>query len=145
MDVTATLTEDLKKALRSGNKRGLEAVRYLLAQVKNFQIDKPDHAPLTTAEFQQVVKRVVKNTEEAIEQYAAGGRADLVEEETEKLALMRGYLPPALSDDELKALITQIKGENPNIQPGPLTGKVMQQAAGRADGGRVNQLIRELV
>ena len=69
MDVLGTLTQDMKDALRGGNKRALEAVRYLMAQVKNFQIDKPDRSALTESEFMQIVKKVVKNTEEAIEQY----------------------------------------------------------------------------
>jgi hypothetical protein len=142
MDVLATLTQDMKNALRGGDKRGLEAVRYLMAQVKNFQIDKPGHEPLTEPEFLQIVKKVLKNTEEAIAQYAAGGRNDLVEEETEKLAFMKKYLPQQLSDDELRGLIDQVRGENPGIEPGPLTGKVLKLAAGRADGSRVQQLMR---
>ncbi len=142
MDVLGTLTQDMKEALRAGNKRGLETVRYLMAQVKNSQIDKPDHAPLTESEFLQIVKRVMKNTEEAITQYAGGGRQDLVDEETEKMALMKKYLPQQLSDEELMALIDQVRGENPGIEPGPLTGKVLKLAAGRADGTRVQQLMR---
>lgn len=144
MDVLGTLTQDMKDALRSGNKRALEAVRYLMAQVKNVQIDKPDHSPLTESEFMHIVKKVIKNTEEAIEQYSTGGREDLVAEENEKLGYMKKYLPQQLSDDELRALIQQVMGENPGMQPGPLTGKVMQKTAGRADGGTVSRIIREL-
>lgn len=141
MDVLAALTQDMKDALRAGNKRALEAVRYLMAQVKNFQIDKPDHAPLTEQEFLQLVKKVMKNTEEAIAQYSTGGRADLVEEETEKLGFMKKYLPQQLSDEELTALIEQVRGENPGIETGPLIGKVLKISGGRADGTRVKQLM----
>lgn len=144
MDVLEKLTQDMKEALRGGNKRGLEAVRYLMAQVKNFQIDKPEHTAVTDSEFMQIVKKVVKNTEEAIAQYAQGGRDDLVAEETEKLEFMQRYLPQQLSDAELTALVEQIRGENPGIENGPLIGKVLQQAGGRTDGGRVNQIIRQL-
>lgn len=144
MDVLGTLTQDMKEALRAGNKRALEAVRYLMAQVKNFQIDKPDHTPLTESEFLQIVKKVVKNTEEAIEQYAQGGREDLIDEEKEKLGFMKKYLPQQLSDDELRALVQQVIGENPGMERGPLTGRVMQKAAGKADGAKVSQIIREL-
>ena len=144
MDVLATLTQDMKDMLRAGNKRGLEAVRYLLAQVKNAQIDKPNHEALTESEFMTIVRKVLKNTEEAITQYANGGRTDLVEEETEKMQFMKKYLPQQLGEDELRDLVSQIIAENPGVQPGPLTGKVMQKVAGRADGGTVSRLIREL-
>lgn len=145
MDVLATLTEDMKVAMRARDSVALETVRYLLAQVKNAQIDKPGHEPLTELEFTAIVKKIIKNTQEAIEQYAAGNRQDLVDAEKPKLALMQKYLPQQLSEDELRTIVSEAIAQNPDLGMGPLTGIIMKQTAGKADGGTVSKLIRELL
>ncbi len=144
MDVLATLTEDMKNAMRSRDAVALEAIRYLISQVKNAQIDKPDHSPLTEQEFMAIVKKVMKNTQEAMEQYAAGGRQDLVDAEAPKLELMKKYLPEQMGEESLRTLIAEALEKNPGIGVGPLTGQIMKQVAGKADGALVSQLIREL-
>lgn len=143
MDVLALLMNDMKTAMRAHDSVALETVRYLMAQVKNAQIDKPGHEALTEAEFTAIVKKVIKNTEEAMAQYASGGREDLVEAEKPKLALMQKYLPQQLSEDELRRIVKDIVANNPGVAIGPLTGMVLKQAAGRADGGTVSRLLRE--
>jgi uncharacterized protein YqeY len=145
MDVLATLTEDMKIAMRARDAMALETVRYLLAQVKNAQIDKPGHEALTELEFTAIVKKVIKNTQEAMDQYAAGGRQDLVDAEKPKLEFMQKYLPKQLSEDELKTIVAETIAENPDLGVGPLTGIIMKKTAGTADGGLVSKLIRELV
>lgn len=145
MDVLATLTEDMKTAMRARDAMALETVRYLMAQVKNAQIDKPGHEPLTELEFTAIVKKVIKNTQEAMEQYAAGNRQDLVDAEKPKLAFMQKYLPQQLSEDELRTIVAEAIAANPDLGVGPLTGIIMKQAAGKADGGTVSRLIKELL
>ncbi len=145
MDVLATLTNDMKDAMRAKDRMALDTVRYLMAQVKNAQIDKPDHAPLTDGEFMAIVKKIIKNTEEAIEQYRAGGREDLAAEELPKIEFMRRYLPQQLSEDELRVIIQDTIDANPGAQVGPLTGMVLKQTSGRADGGMVSKLLREML
>lgn len=145
MDVLATLTEDMKIAMRARDAMALETVRYLLAQVKNAQIDKPGHEPLTELEFTAIVKKVIKNTQEAMDQYAAGNRQDLVDAEKPKLEFMQKYLPKQLSEDELRTIVAEAIAANPDLGVGPLTGIIMKQTAGKADGGIVSKLIKELV
>lgn len=145
MDVLATLTEDMKIAMRARDAMALETVRYLMAQVKNAQIDKPGHEALTELEFTAILKKVIKNTQEAMDQYAAGNRQDLVDAEKPKLAFMQKYLPKQLSEDELKTIVAEAIAANPDLGVGPLTGIIMKQTAGKADGGLVSKLIRELV
>lgn len=143
MDVLATLMSDMKDAMRSHDQVALNTVRFLMAEVKNAQIDKPGHEPLTENEFVAIVKKVVKNTEEAMLQYGEGGREDLVEAEKPRIAFMQKYLPKQMNEAELRQVITDIRAANPGVAAGPLTGMVMKQVGGAADGGLVSKLIRE--
>lgn len=145
MDVLATLTEDMKIAMRSKDRMALDTVRYLMSQVKNAQIDKPNHEPLTDLEFVAIVKKIIKSTEEAIEQYRAGGREDLASEELPKIKFMRRYLPQQLGEDEIRVIIQETLDENPGAQVGPMTGLVMKKVSGKADGSLVSKLLREMM
>lgn len=145
MDPLAQLTEDMKSALRAGDKGKLETVRYLIAAVKNAQIDKPDHSAITEPEFHKLVAKIIKMSEEAITQFRSGGRDDLADAEEVKVAVWKAYLPTQLTEDELRTIISQVKTANPGLDIGPLTGKVMAQTAGRADGGTVRRLLQEAV
>src|SRR5690606_29532525 len=120
------LTQDMKTALKSKNKEALEAIRFLLAQVKNAEIDKPNRESLTTEEFTKVVRKLVKNAEEAIQQYRDGNREDLVSEEEKKVVIWKGYLPQQLSEEELESIINEVVAKVPHAdQMGPIIGQVM--------------------
>lgn len=143
MDVLGNLTEDMKNALRAGDKMRLLAVRYLMAQVKNAQIDKADHAPLTEDEFLKIIRNQVKSSEESIAQYREGNREDLAEEESAKVAIMKEYLPAQMSEEEVRALVAQLRADNPDVAQGPFIGLVMKNVGARSDGGTVNKMVRE--
>lgn len=144
MNPTQKLSEEIKNAMRARDQVRLDTLRYLSAQIKNAEIDKGLNATLTEDEFIKVVQKQVKNSAEAIEQYRQGNRQDLVDSEQVKIEIMKEFLPKALSEDELKAIISQLKVENPDLAIGPLTGLVMKAVAGRADGRQVSTLIRQL-
>lgn len=143
MTVLQQLTEDMKNAMRAKDAVTLDSVRFILSKVKNFEIDKPDKQPATDAEVQQIVRKLVKDTEEAIAQYQTGGRQDLVDAETAKVAVYKKYLPQQLTDDQVWDLIQQVRSSQPDIAVGPLTGQVLKLAQGKSDGGTVNRLLRE--
>lgn len=145
MSVVSQLSQATVAAMKSRDAKRLEPLRYLKAQVQNAQIDKPNHAELTDAEVQQIIRRLVKQTEEAITDFKRGGRDDLATAEEEKVAVWREFLPQGLTAEELRALVGEIIAANPGLGVGPLTGKVLQAAAGRADGAQVNAVIRELL
>ncbi len=144
MDPLTQLTEDMKTALRAGDKGKLETVRYLIAAVKNAQIDKPDRAPVSEVEFHKLVAKIIKMSEEAIAQFRSGNRDDLADAEEIKVAVWKAYLPEQLSEDDLRKIISDVKSANPTLDIGPLTGKVMAQTTGRADGGTVRRLLQEV-
>lgn len=145
MDPLKLLQEDMKTALRAHDTVRLDAVRFLMAQVKNVQIDKPGHAPVTEPEFMQITKKLVKNSEESIAQFKAGNRTDLVEEEEAKLAFWKAYLPEQLSEEAIRQLAQEVITASSAKEMGPLIGQVMAKTAGRADGGTVSRIVRELL
>ena len=146
MELKAQLTEDLKSALRSGDKLRTSVIRLLTALIKNREVEK--RGTLTDAEVIQAVSASCKQRQEAIEQYRQGGRQDLVDKETAELAILQSYLPTALSPDELQALVQEAIRDSQAVSPREM-GKVMAllipKVTGRADGKVVSALVREML
>ena len=138
------LEHDLRAAMRAGDATTRDAVRYILAAVKNAEIDR--RGALTPADEQAVLQRLQKQLVDATEQYRGAGREDLAGREEAQLAVLRRYLPAELSDDELAALVEAVVAETGAAGPKDM-GKVMpaliERAAGRADGRRLSAAARE--
>ena len=143
MSLKAKVDSDIKDAMRAKDQVALDSIRFMMSKVKNFEIDKPNREPATEAEMQQIIRKVVKDSQEGVSQYQAGGRADLVDAEMVKIEIYGRYLPKPLSDDEVWALIEAAKAANPDLAQGPLTGKVLGSAQGRTDGSVVARLLHE--
>ncbi len=144
MGLQDKLNEDMKAAMKQAEKLRLETIRMLRAQMKNTQIDK--RQPLTPEDEIAVLQNAAKKRREAIEMYKKGGRDDLLEKETAELAIISEYLPQALSEEEVRALIDAViqeTGATTAADFGKVMGKVAQQTKGRADGKVVQQLVRE--
>jgi uncharacterized protein YqeY len=146
VELKAQLTEDLKSALRSGDKLRTSVIRLLTALIKNREVEK--RGTLTDAEVIQAVSASCKQRQEAIEQYRQGGRQDLVDKETAELAILQTYLPAALSPDELQTLVRDAIQDAQASSPREM-GKVMAllipKVTGRADGKVVSTLVREML
>lgn len=143
MTVVQQLTEDMKTALKAKDTVALDSVRFILAKVKNVEIDKPNREPLTETEFHAVVKKLVKDSQEGVSQYQAGNRQDLVDAEQAKIAIYKRYLPAELSSEELDNIVSQVVSENPGLAQGPLMGKIMKATGGRANGNQVAQSLKK--
>ncbi|HZA27350.1 MAG TPA: GatB/YqeY domain-containing protein [Actinomycetota bacterium] len=142
-DLKARLSEEMKEALRAGEKVRLSALRLLSASVKNREVEL--RREVKDEEFLEVVGREVKRRKEAAEAYERANRQDLVDREREEQAALETYLPAGLSEPEVEALIDEAIGATSASGPGDL-GKVMSyvmaRAKGRVDGARVNELVR---
>lgn len=144
MTIRDQIQQNMTAALKAGDKPRLEAVRYLFSQIKNREIDLK--RPLTDEEAIKLLQTEAKRRKESIAAYQNGGRQDLVEKESYQLSVIEEYLPKQLTDEELKQLIEKVKQ---TLLPealakggfGTLIRETMKQAAGRADGGRVAELI----
>ena len=146
MELKTQLGEDLKTALRSGDKLRTSVIRLLTALIKNREVEK--RGPLTEAELIQAVSASCKQRQEAIEQYRQGKRQDLVDKETAELQILQSYLPAALGPEELQVLVQEAIRESQAASPREM-GKVMAllipKVTGRADGKVVSGLVREML
>ncbi len=138
------ISEDMKAAMKSGDKAKLSAVRMLHAAVRKKEID--DRIDLDDAGAVKIITTLVKQRQDSIEQFTAGNRQDLVDKETAELKLLQAYLPAQMSQDELVKIIdSAIQESEAKTQKdmGKLMKVLMPQVSGKADGKLVNQLVRE--
>ncbi len=138
------LNEDLKAAMKSGDKVRVETVRLLRGQLKDFRINQ-QHEPSAEEETNLLVS-AAKKRRESIEAYSKAGRQDLADKEAAELAILSAYLPQGLTQDEVAAIIstaiTELSASGPG-DVGKVMGKIMAQVKGRADGKLVQQIVRE--
>lgn len=128
--------------MKTRDQRRLDALRYLLSQIKNKEIDLKHE--LTDEEATKLLQTEARRRRESIEAYQKGGRKDLEEKERYELLVIEDYLPKQLSDEELRAIIESVKAENPGAEFGTFMRETMNRVAGRADGSRVAQAIVSL-
>lgn len=144
MSLLDKLSEDLKTAMKGGDKVRVETVRMLRGQLKDFRINQ-QHEPTADEEIALLVS-AAKKRRESIEAYGKAGRQDLADKEAAELAIISEYLPQGLTQDEVVAIITAAiaeLGANGPGDVGKVMGKIMGQVKGRADGKLVQQLVRE--
>lgn len=137
---------DLKAAMKSGDKRRVATLRLLLAALKNEKIQA--QRPLTDEEIEAVLRRAVKQRRDSIEQYARGGREDLVQAETEELGIIEEYLPKGFSEAEIEVAIRSViqeKGLTSSKDVGLAMKEVMARHRGRVDGKRAQEIARRLL
>lgn len=136
----ARLQQDLNEARRSRNKLATTVYSTTLAEVRNEEISLGAEA--TEEDVQRVVTRALKRRREAAEQMRAGGREELAEKEEAEADLLKVYLPPPLTEEEVRGMIQEIVAGGAD-QMGPVMGKIMPLVRGRFDGKEVNRLVRE--
>jgi uncharacterized protein YqeY len=135
------LQGDIKAAMKARDSETLGVLRMLSADLKNEAIAR--RRALTDDEAVQVLMRAVKQRREAAEQFARGGRQDLVDKETWEAGVVEGYLPTPLTEEELTAVVDAAIAELPaGANLGQVMRVVMPRVQGRADGKQVNALVR---
>jgi len=144
MPLKERITEDMKTAMRSGEKERLATIRLILAAIKQREVD--ERIALDDVQVLTVVEKMIKQRKEAITQFEAGGRADLVAKETAEVAILQTYLPAQLSAAEVDALIAEAiatTGAASIKDMGKVMGAVKAKAQGRADMGAVSARIKQ--
>ena len=142
----ARIEEDLKSAMKRGDKRRVATLRLMLAALKNEKIQA--QRPLTDEEIESVLRRAVKQRKDSIEQYARGGRQDLVHAEGEELAIIEEYLPKGLSDTEIEEALRSViaeKGFSSQKDVGLAMKELMARHKGRVDGKKAQEAARRLL
>lgn len=141
----AKIQEDMKQALKAGEKLRLSTLRLLLSALKNESIEKRHE--LGEDEILTVLRREVKQRLNAIEEYKKGQRQDLVDQAKAEITILESYLPQQLSDEELRALAENVVAElNATAgEFGKVMGKLMPLVKGRADGNRVQAVVKQVL
>lgn len=143
MSLKERITEDMKAAMRAGEKERLGCIRMITAAIKQREVD--ERITLDDAQVLSVLEKMIKQRKEALVQFQAGGRPDLVAKESAEVALITGYLPAQLSEAELDSLIGEAisaTGAQSVKDMGKVMGLVKQKAQGRADMGAVGAKIK---
>ena len=143
MTLKERITEDMKAAMRSGDKDRLAVIRLLQAAIKQREVD--ERITLDDAQVTAVLEKMIKQRKESVVAFEKGGRADLVAKENGEIAVLQPYLPAQLSDAELDALIAEAissTGAASIKDMGKVMGIVKSKAAGKADMGAVGARIK---
>jgi uncharacterized protein YqeY len=143
MSLKDRITEDMKTAMRAKDAPRLLTIRGLLAALKQREVD--ERIVLDDAAVVAIVDKLVKQRKDSIEQFAAGGRQDLVDKEKSELVVLEGYLPARLGADAIASEVAALVAELGATGPGDM-GKVMAAAkarfSGRADMGLVSSSVK---
>jgi uncharacterized protein YqeY len=143
MTLKERISEDMKTAMRSGEKDRLAVIRLLQAAIKQREVD--ERITLDDAQVTSVLEKMIKQRKESVVAFEKGGRADLVAKENAEIAVLQPYLPAQLSDAELDALIAEAissTGAASIKDLGKVMGVVKSKAAGKADMGAVGARIK---
>ncbi|NIP73674.1 MAG: GatB/YqeY domain-containing protein [Gammaproteobacteria bacterium] len=144
MSLKQRITDDMKSAMRAGDKRRLAAIRLIQAAVKQREVDERIEA-LDDSQVIAVLDKMVKQRRESLEQYEKAGRSDLAEQESFELRVLQDYLPEALSEAELDELIEgaiREAGAGSIKDMGKVMGLLKTRAQGRADMGAVSAKVK---
>lgn len=137
---------DLTSAMKARDAERTSNLRMLQAAVKNEQINLGHE--LTDEEVLSVIRKAVKQRQESVEQYMKGNRPELAAKEAAEMAMLKEYLPPELSDEELEAAVREIVAAT-GAQSKKDMGKVMKEATarfkGRADGRKIQEIVSRLL
>jgi hypothetical protein len=144
MSLEERLEEEMKSALRAGDKLRLSVIRMARAALKNKEIE--DRGKLDDGAIIKVIGGLVKKGEESLAHFQQGKRLDLVEKQEKELEILRSYLPQQISRDEILTLVDEAIRETNALDMNDL-GKVMKvlmpRVTGRTDGRLVQQIVRE--
>jgi uncharacterized protein YqeY len=140
------LNEDVKVAMRNKDRDRLVTLRMITAAIKQKEVD--ERIELDDARVLSIIDKMARQHRDSISQYEAAGRTDLVEKEKTELAIVQGYLPEQLGEEELKQLIQnaiKATGASSVKDMGKVMGIIRPQVQGRADMTRTGELVKALL
>lgn len=143
MGIIEQIEHDVAAAMKAHEELRLSTLRLVRSAIKNQEIEQRVKGDVDSEQIAiTVLKRHVKQTQEAIEDFKKGSRDDLVAKAQSEIAIMQSYLPAEMADAEIVAIIDEVfAGLGSTPHAGKAIGEVMKKIAGRADGGRVRNLV----
>jgi uncharacterized protein YqeY len=143
MEIREKIMNDMKTAMREKDQMRLEAIRFLQAAIKNREIEVRPNA-ITGDDVLSVIKKMVKQRKESIEQYQAANRQDLVDKENAELKVIEGYLPAQMSKEQIEAIVAQVIAETKASSIKDM-GTVMKAVIAKTAGAADNKLVSEAI
>ena len=143
MSLKERITEDMKAAMRSGEKERLGVIRLITSAIKQREVD--ERIVLDDTQVLSVLEKMIKQRKESVAQFQAGNRQDLVDKENSEITLLQGYMPSQLSDAELDSLIGEAvaaTGASSIKDMGKVMAIIKAKAQGRADMAAVGTKIK---
>jgi hypothetical protein len=143
MSLKDRINDDVKVAMRGGDARRRDALRLLLAALKQREVD--ERKELGDADVVAVIDRMIKQRRESIAQFEKGGRTDLAQNEQFEIGLFQAYMPQALSDAEIEAAVAEAvaaSGARAPSDMGKVMGLLKGRLAGKADMSKVSALVK---
>ena len=144
MTLKTRLTDDMKAAMKSGDKASLGVIRLVNAAIKQREVD--ERVELDDAQVLAVLEKMVKQRKDSVTQYVAAGREDLAEIERAEILVIERYLPEKLGEAQVLAAIDAAVAETGASGPadmGKLMGVLKPRLAGQADMGEVSKLVKQ--
>ncbi len=146
MSLKEQIKADIKEAMRAKDTARRDTLRNLSAAIKQIEVD--ERKELTDSDVETILTKYAKQREDALAQFKEAGRDDLVAKEEAELVIVRSYLPEPLSDDELKEAVESLVkelGATSMKDMGKIMGAMKQKFGSRADGGKVNRIVKEIL
>ena len=143
MTLKARITDDMKTAMKAKDSQRLGAVRLALAAIKQREVD--ERKELSDADVLAVLEKMIKQRRDSIQQYTAGNRQDLVDQEQFEIGVLSAYLPQQATEAEVDAVIVEAiaaTGAKGVADMGKVMGQVKAKLAGRADMGQVSARVK---
>ena len=143
MSMKTQITDAMKGAMRAKDKPRLSAIRLMLSEVKRVEVD--ERIEIDDERLLSILDKMIKQRRDSITQYEAAGRDELAAIEIAEITVIQDFLPTALTDDEINAMITSAiaeTGAESMRDMGKVMGILRPQIQGRADGGAVSGLVK---
>jgi len=143
MSLKARLTDDMKTAMKSGDKERLGVIRLINAAIKQREVD--ERIQLDDAQVLSVLDKMLKQRRDSVSQFQAAGRTDLADKETFEIGVVQSYMPAQLSAAEVDAIIAATiteAGANGPKDMGKVMGLVRPKVAGKTDMGKLSEIIK---
>lgn len=144
MELKDQIMADIKTAMIAKDSVKLNTLRFLHAAIKQKEIDSRPN-PLTADDVMAVLKKLVKQRKESIEQFSSAGRTDLVDQESAELKVMEAYMPAQMTKEQIEKIVTEViaeTGAKTIKDMGTVMKAVQAKTAGQADGKTISELIK---
>jgi uncharacterized protein YqeY len=140
MTLQEQLMEEMKTAMRAKDADRLGIIRLIRSEIKNFEID---HGVADDLTVQKIIKKMLNQQLDALEDFKKADRQDLISETESKIKALESYLPKQMSDEDLEKFIEEFIAESSVKDFGPLMGQITKKLAAQADGSRIAAVLKK--